>query len=487
MATTTQRHPPAQEIIDVDSLDIPESLPSSSRAAQVAQSSSRAGPSNRAGPSSPQDYIVVLDSDDEDSSPLRNQPSVRHARPPPVPPLPHRLNTQSRVLPHPQVIIPNSTPFAFEADLGRGPSRPRSPPPQALPPPRAAARSHHQPSMGFGGALLAIARQDAQENRRRQQQQTAQSRSRSWNLPLPSLGSIVGRAWPRMPELIPGHIDWDNWPFGNTGPGFSQDFDFGHAKESEAMWKPWYTHPNKPQPGFSFDFGGDAETASNSAMPSAAGSGASTPIVILDDEEEAAQVVTPSLVCASCMAPLVLDSGGASASSEEDRKMLRVFGLRCGHMLCGRCMQTLMRPKPPPDTTPLTTESPSKGKGKGKARADVKGKGRAVATAPLDPVQASASDPVPDTSIRSRLRPRNPPPTAPADTAESSSRPTKPLPRRKPKAKGRKSHILEEYEWTCPVPGCGHPHKSIRVSVADNEPGDGWCQDVERGAIALFV
>ena len=40
--------------------------------------------------------------------------------------------------------------------------------------------------------------------------------------------------------------------------------------------------------------------------------------------------------------------------------------------------------------------------------------------------------------------------------------------------------VEAEYEWVCPVPGCGQMHKSVRIM------GE-WRMDVKHGAIALYV
>lgn len=526
------------EIIDVDLLDDDELAAATNFRRQRRRLSPDIQSHSNAGPSEAQEPIIILDSDDEvdivsppSVSPSRRRrgqglrsppPAPRPVSPiPPVPslrarrPFPRTRNHTNRFQQAPPVIIPNEDPFAFEANL-EVPRRNPSPPPPPIPPPRAAAPSHHQPSMGLGGAFLALARQDAAEDRRRQQQQPA-NRSRVWGNITGLLANALGLGTnprdllniePLYPRLIPGEVNWPEWPFGNIDPN---PLDFYHLdrppKTTEAMWKASWTHPGKRRSGFSSDFASH-DFASTSA------SGTSTPdaIIILDDDEEglvggtsfgtaAPSQTTSALVCARCMQPLVLDSGGSSAITEEEKKLFRVWGLRCGHMLDGRCIHTLMRPSIASVVTGKrkageihvavgpTADVATPGKGKGRASRDVKGKGKAV---PIDDDHFThlVSDAMaePDSSIRSRLRSRHTQPSA------TDSRPTRPLPSRgsattkvKGKGRSRKPTLLGDYEWMCPVTGCGRIHRSVKMSDADETLLDGWSMDAERGAIALFV
>ena len=178
-----------------------------------------------------------------------------------------------------------------------------------------------------------------------------------------------------------------------------------------------------------------------------------------------------------------------------------------------------MRPEPviEHDAAQDTDERPAKRSrldGKGKAVAvppDTKGKGKAVERGQ----PAGDSPPVTlvseDTSMRARLRPRGnrntssvstsnvsstSDPSSVAHNTPSSSRPTRPLPRRgtngtgsspsksKGKAQGRqrKPVVEAKHAWFCPVAGCCKEHGSIRMRGEEQ-----WKMDSDIGAIALYV
>ncbi|KAI0359921.1 hypothetical protein OH77DRAFT_1394420 [Trametes cingulata] len=463
------------------------------------RSSGRAQP----GPSARRadDSVIVVDSDEE--VPLASSSTSRHASrnrsrlmspPPPapqrgytpgVPPLPHHLASQAslprrhRAPDVPPPIRPLSRPLAFESRI---PPAPRLPPRNAAPAPAPAAapRSHHQPSMGLGGALLALNRQNALEEANRANQE----RARSYGGFLPSFSEIWrrvtgqggepdasnrpqnnARRWRhRLPWSWSDLLDEDEFlsPFGNDQPlfGIPEHLDairrgdrFPPPAEKIPLWKPEYTHPHKSAPGFTFDFAAPDETST------AQGSGSSSPgtLIVLDEDEagpssgasasSSATAVETTLVCARCLDPLVL--APANGSSPEDAKMRRVWALRCGHMLDGKCVAELMRPPEAP-AAPVDTEPPGEAatsdKGKGKARADadsadapVQGdetstaeaapvqdrKGKRKAVEPLErdePPKRAAfvapAEPAEENSIRSRLRSRT---RAAADVSPSTS------------------------------------------------------------------
>ena len=106
-------------------------------------------------------------------------------------------------------------------------------------------------------------------------------------------------------------------------------------------------------------------------------SGSSSPATFVLDEDEAgpsnsassqygAEAFETTLVCARCLDPLVL--AAPAGAPEEERKKCRVWALRCGHMLDGKCVAALITPPPPVPAEPPAEEYT--GKGKGKARAD---------------------------------------------------------------------------------------------------------------------
>ncbi|KAI0327812.1 hypothetical protein GY45DRAFT_1327114 [Cubamyces sp. BRFM 1775] len=390
----------------------------SPRRASRAHSSARAGPSV----GSSGENAIVLDDDEYFPVPGSSRRSHRHrsrlfSPPPPpaqrghtpgVPPLPPHLAAQAshprrhraHVVPPPIRPLPNPLPF----EAGLPPARQRLPPRNEPPPPAAAPRSHHQPAMGLGGALIALNRQNAiqEANRANRERERA---SRGFNLPSftdilrrmtgfgdegsePARPEANGagwrsRLWPwswGLPTLeaehdvpfpfeadepwirMPDRIDGLRFGGGAFDPG-----RFGPVPEKVALWKPEYTHPYKLGPGFAHDFAPPEEPTSGSspivldedaAGPSNAGSSSSS-----------ATAIETTLVCGQCLDPLVL--APADGSSSEDLKMRRVWALRCGHMLDGKCIAGLMVP-PEAQAAPVSVEPSEEqlvasGKGKGKA------------------------------------------------------------------------------------------------------------------------
>jgi len=424
--------------------------------------------------------------------------------------------------------------------------------------------------MGLGGALIAFNRQNvtAEVNRRHEEQQLEMRLpERGWRRLLPD---FVNNLWlrggpepapqrrlPRQAERYPDGIILDE-PINDLedleilrdmlddrfGGGGLRGPPAVAERPREQHYKPSYTHSDKPVPGFTFDFA-PSEVPSTSATSSS--------IIVLNDDGEITEgpsrtsanssVVEASatLVCARCNDPLSLTAESAAQDEEIARK--RIWGLRCGHMLDGKCVQELMSPPAPPPPPPADVqEAVNDLKGKGKAldvsHADIameigesdlpgsgtgkrRGAGKESATSRKgkrkaaemlhpepDPPLAdalgpgSADAPPEDNSIRSRLRPRHPrqvlhavahepvaervpPPLSPARLVGA-------LPRRRGrgsssttrvrgKGKGKAKPTIEAvHQWACPVAGCGHVHASIRV---DGE----WKMHPQEGAISLFI
>ncbi|KAF7977041.1 hypothetical protein HWV62_4806 [Athelia sp. TMB] len=460
-----QRRPRSPEIINVDELD-DELLARPRQRRRVAQTSDR-------------DVIVISDSDDEDGSHagpsqpreaivvqsrrMRSPPLMRQASVvPPVPTLPRHLHSHRsmpmRRLPpsHPvDIVRPIDRPFNFENMRDPEPQHRHRTPPLAPAPP-----SHHIPVMGLGGALLA-------------------TRANVWR---PNGGPANrGPQEPRPPPARRNNI----WSLGNFrsffgGPGaldeqdddpafsnamllelLADGFDDieGHHRHSaerplfmshhprrvrhfEPEYKPTYTHRGKPEPGFTFDFAPPGTDEPSPATPSSSSS---------SSKSTSGEVnLTTTLVCARCVDPLVTSD---SVTGEEHARR-KIWALRCGHMLDGKCVEDIM--KPHQDIIPSEGTS-SKGKGK--------------ATEPMDESLPLLSEP---STMRSRLRPR---------PGSSSSIPT-PLPslssRAKGKGKNKAFQVAEDFNWICPVPGCSHEHTSLKI--------DGkWTQDPSKGAIAMYV
>ena len=417
--------------------------------------------------------------------------------------------------------------------------------------------------MGFGGAILALNRQSALEEANRRERD---ARSNAFNLPsftemfrrmtsgLADVGAPEGAA-----GVPSGRTRWQRlwpWAFDDPDAEIGRSLSLSPVGEEDILfdlplpplgglhrsmlekpihWKPEYTHPDKAGPGFTYDFApseGDQSSTSGSASP----------IIVLDEDEAgpshagsssaSATAVETTLVCARCLDPLVLSA--PHGASEDERKKCRVWALRCGHMLDGKCIAELYAPPPPP--APVVKEEPVedvKGKGKGKGRADpdlgtdaplaeppvdarldksatsvADRKGKRKAVEPLEPEsppkRARLVSPAAEGNpIRSRLRSHARLAAAgDAVCPEMSTAATYPSPTRrnqrsapsgssagsgrgKGKGKGKaralkKPAIEAEHEWKCPVAGCGRVHYGVRVQ------GD-WKNDEGRGAIALFV
>ncbi|KAJ7032131.1 hypothetical protein C8F04DRAFT_668562 [Mycena alexandri] len=227
--------------------------------------------------------------------------------------------------------------------------------------------------------------------------------------------------------------------------------------EEEENYKPEWTHPVKAEAGFVFDFAPPSEIVIPSTPPPAGkGKGKAKEVVIDVDAEVDAEAqrkeresVSTLLVCARCLDPLLVRADGVVEGGEAEVKRRKVWGLRCGHLIDGKCCEELR--KPPPCVEAATSDgvdadaegTSEEGKGKAKAKATGKGKGKGKAKAvdeefedededELEPEQEQEEEhdelfdedlipaPVAQSSgIRSRLRPR--PSTSAAAAAASTS------------------------------------------------------------------
>ena len=300
-----------------------------------------------------------------------------------------------------------------------------------------------------------------------------------------------------------------------------------------------YTHPYPPVAGFTHDFESPSPSVSvidvdEEPGPSSKASGSSSSSKHNENFN--------TLVCARCLDPLVL---GGSNMSEDERSRRRLWGLRCGHMLDGKCIDELMKPRPVPNleltgTEVAAIEPPSNGlqgqssspesqggtqslvpgeaipsdgkslsrltKARGKARA-IEPPSQSSQAAEVTSEQTSLAE---NNSIRSRLRPRNntghvdhiflSSPTSShtrAQRSHSSSQRSPATgnrsivanpyhnPKRRPKGKGKQKAmepvILERYEWRCPVALCERLHLSLNIESR------GWVMDETQGAIPIFA
>lgn len=498
-AIPEQQGPASPEIIDVDLFDVEEVARIGSRPPTQRR---RVSESGRSVPIDPE-VIIINDSDDDDIQFVRARPAPRSHRArifspspppqiaaiPPVPQIPRRFIPMRRRPPPfptaPGLVIPNAEPFPFETNI-RVPPEPIERPPAPAPP---AAPSHHVPVMGFGGALLQRARAAFEQTPARSHNNERRRRVfgipadvfMQWN-PLDFFGHEEDELYDDDGFRHYRAADFNDEPGDRLMRGDLRLFN-AHApgRPSEPDYKPEYTHPVKPASGFTHDF------ESSSMTPA--------PVIDIDSPGSSSSSNSRSgetiLTCPRCHDPLML----GAADVAEDRAKRRLWGLRCGHLLDGKCVEELMKPMPPvvPDSVDTADV-----KGKGKARGEdelelpgayltrsVKGKGKET-----DPNIFNIFCEPEFSSIRSRLRPRPPLPShssglLPAGPGPSHARArAAPRPSVKAKASGKGRakvpSVEAEYEWTCPVGGCGHVHVS---QLVDGQ----WVMDEKRGAITVFV
>ncbi|KZP22670.1 hypothetical protein FIBSPDRAFT_931049 [Athelia psychrophila] len=424
------------------------------------------------------------------------QPSVV----PPVPTLPRHLRggylsmPMHRVPPpHPTDIVrPIDRPFTFEATM-EPPPRDRTAPPLAPAP-----ASHHVPVMGLGGALLAtrnypLVRTAAGPRHRGPQEPAAAGPRRNNFWSLGNLG-LFGRAHDpehaddddadarhgafddrMLLELLAG--EWDDMAMARHSaerPLFMSAHHPGRrVRHFEPEYKSAYTHRGKPEPGFTSDFAppaADADAGDFAAPPSSSSSSDPSP-------GDGASTI---LVCARCLDPLLTSD---SATGEEHARR-RIWALRCGHMLDGKCVAELMQPAPRPHHS-------GPGSGGGAMWVEIgSGKGKGKATEPADDEHEHEHDELllraaaPEPTMRSRLRPRHGPNNSSPSRLAATPAPSilRVASRAKGKGKGKTKapQVEQAFEWACPVPGCHHEHRSVLV--------DGkWGPDEKRGAIAMYV
>lgn len=195
------------------------------------------------------------------------------------------------------------------------------------------------------------------------------------------------------------------------------------------VWLPAYTHPVPPAPGFAVDFAPEAPEGSRG-----------DPMMIEDEDAG-----PPTLVCARCAAPMELDAGGEK--DEAPRAEKRLWALRCGHIVDGRCLEVLMQP---------VMEARVINDSKGKRRA-VPGEGES-GPSPKRRQAHSADGPSPRGPSLTSTRARH------TDDALDMDR----------------LLALSEHSWRCPVAGCG------RVHVSRCRFGQ-WKHVEDKGAIAMYV
>ncbi|KIL65707.1 hypothetical protein M378DRAFT_10587 [Amanita muscaria Koide BX008] len=478
------------------------------------------------------EMIFVLDSEeDEEEEVIRGTSNGRQARSrlispppphahrpspvPPVPPVPSRYAGHTSLPMRPPVRA-IARPFDFEAD-----HHPRYPIPATAnhrrrigsPPLHASAQSHHVPSMGLGGALISSYRDSQHQNAHHHHHNHRHSQPGL----LARAGAAASGFANRLSRNLAHYRNWgsgDNGPAGHFGGGSHRhhrhhDHHHNHhhlppdTRDDDALarllvetemqelfgrhllrhfvrdqqpqsmtYQPAYTHPRPADPGFTHDFGAEPTPTSTHRRRH------SGPIVIDDDEMEvgsssaARRASSPVsikstnvLVCARCLEPLVLSAGLLG----EDAERRRVWGLRCGHLIDGKCLKEIGQPSGDASDEEGTTKTEVKSRGKARRASPAKGKGKGKAKAVDEEPEAETETPErsvgtgaaiasspPDNSIRSRLRS-----SRTSSTLSITASPTSPASTRRKRT--RKPKIEGEYRYLCPVVGCGSIHVSVKA------------------------
>ncbi|KAG6833121.1 hypothetical protein H0H87_011229 [Tephrocybe sp. NHM501043] len=498
-----QRRPSVAEVVDVDGdiIDVDqydEFAPSTS---------SRSHPREHS-----REIIVVTDSDDEGPSQgeasgsgrrpdprprlLSPPPPARGlSLPPPVPQVPHRFSAFTGLVSRrqnnartPPVIRPIERPFELGArPVAVMPEHPNRHRRVSYLEPRPEPEPQHVPALGLGGAIVAV--NDHPHHANSRGPHNHRLRYLQNHIPVNEEQPGVRRYYTLVNHdpFMNGNLDFgldffdDAHAFGRPANMALQDVILrrrDYERPPEAEYKVEYTHSEQPEPGFTFSF----------AQPDPSSSSKPLPIVInlADSDSEDGPVtgsskqkqkapaspvssVQATLICARCLDPLVL--GGSLIGDEVRRR--KVWALRCGHMIDGKCLDVLGAPN-----ENGVEEAPVIGKGKGKAKE--------VDYRDTD-VLASAEN-----TVRSRLRSRVPPPPVPT----MGSSPSTSLGKRKRPVKQR---IEATHQWTCPVKNCGREHVSVKIdgtwvpepTKVSSGKGKGK-RALEpptpgRGAIAVFV
>lgn len=338
--------------------------------------------------------------------------------------------------------------------------------------------------MGFGGALLAGVRHilnprgnGTTEQAPRRRPATVRSVIMRWD-PMDVFAAVEG---------LEEDID-DAFEPGGVRLELEREFERRKQRAAEADYKPEYTHPSVPQPGFTHHFSTNPTTAFTDSLIDLANSPSSSSASSSRSSEAA-------LACAQCHDPLFL---GASDVGE-GRDQRRLWGLHCGHLLDGKCVRKLMQPV----STSGDEQLPN-------SCVDAEGTLRMEDVPSSNQPNTMAESGADISPIRSRLRShrgisttasgnqhslsQGEPSTPPGTGTPRRTRPQVQLVRGclaearnrrgrgkgKGKAKATAPAITAEHQWTCPVNGCGRVHVSVLL--------DGrWVMDEGRGAIAVFV
>ena len=435
------------------------------------------------------------------------------------------MRLQPPPFPSPPVIRAASRPFSFENALDvpiAGPSNHRQHRRNDAPVPQAAPPSHHVPSMGLGGAIISSHRLGGTSEPQVAAGPPSRAATRRIHMPsfasrLVDLARLSGFSVRRSPSssvIMGNNPDMDDL-FGDNEGGeelFGSSWHDYYSRsrqqtgiQEKEQYLSSYTHPARPDPGFTFDFVLPTSPAADTfrrprLFPPTS---INNPIVLDDDDDgnESSTAtaiagpssssstsdtgqVTATLVCANCSDLLLINA--ALDPSENDR---RVWGLRCGHIIDEKCLNQLGQPQ-------ALDDSPDHGKGKGKAKAMDSGAsyGDTIVSENQTVLEA-----IQENSIRSRLRTR---PGSMNFNAPSASS-TLPLldptyrlpPLKRPRVSNKKKKVDAEYQWKCPVANCGRVHVSVKVDGVWGPEKEresvsktmGMGQPEARGAIPIFA
>ena len=182
---------------------------------------------------------------------------------------------------------------------------------------------------------------------------------------------------------------------------------------------------------------------------------------------------TSLIVCAQCLDPLTLNNGTEDAQN-------RLWGLRCGHILDGKCMQKLMQlPRavvddqqqilvPMLEQDQVTTATDNDHSARSRLRSYHSGQ------------HTHAQAPTPRMRRRRNLFAR-------WWGADDEDDPVDLIPqtnyrgkRNKGKNKVVEPAIEATHKWTCPVSACGKVHTSLLIEGK-------WTMDKEKGAIGIYA
>lgn len=407
------------------------------------------------------------------------------APPPPVPPIPSRWSTFSS-LPFTQGLrtplpFPPATQYhqSIFLDSERQPSADQSthhsiphPSQVGLSTPTPAPPSHHTPVMGLGGALIssnnARAQQDAAHAARIAQTRmltAARRRQASFMNPTTFADLLLHNG-------EDGHPHIRRW-VENRHENFLRLYNRLRGREQLPVKHHLqsYTHPDQPEPGFTFDFAPNSSDEDLSRTRYFPRTSANAPIVIDDNDEQSSSKpstsfeapssssalrssisskLTINLVCARCLEPLLLNE---SLGSDDDGR--RVWALRCGHLVDEKCLNEIGQPDEDVEAESQNLPIPGR-KNKGKAKAKAR---PTYSEAVAEVIEAN-------NSIRSRLRSATTTGASSSTSSTAGMAETLPQSRGPPQKRRRTAappKVEAVFEWKCPVPSCGLLHASVKI------------------------